>query len=128
MWISATSFHANEVLSDPRSLQARLALRTLVSDDKKEQLCALEAMEQLRRMQKGFRPTRLAPHAFRNSYQKNNAIFAPAGAVRSNRVWYEIAYKCRLDENGSNIESFEFALGSEIDRSIWDEHGLAPIH
>ncbi|MES0808094.1 DUF930 domain-containing protein [Roseibium sp. SCPC15] len=128
MWVSATAFHASEILSDPRSLQARLALRTLVSDDRKEQLCALEAMEQLRRTQKGFRPTRLAPHAFRNSYQKNNAIFAPAGAVRSNRVWYEIAYKCQLDNIGANIERFEFALGSEIDRSLWDEHGLAPIH
>lgn len=85
-------------------------------------------MEQLRRTQQGFRPTRLAPHAFRNSNQKKNAIFVPAGAVRSNRVWYEITYRCQLDVSGTKIERFEFALGSEIDRSLWDEHGLAPIH
>ncbi|MCV0427976.1 MAG: DUF930 domain-containing protein, partial [Roseibium sp.] len=127
-WISATSFHAQDVLSDPRSAQARLALGTLVAGDRREQLCALEAMEQLRRTQPDFRPTRLAPHAFRNSFQRQNKIVVPAGAVRSNRIWYEIAYNCQLNGDGSDIESFEFALGNEIDRSLWDEHGLAPIH
>ncbi|WP_305989630.1 DUF930 domain-containing protein [Roseibium sp. MMSF_3544] len=127
-WHLATAYYAKSVLSDPRSAQARLALTTLVSGDRREQLCALEAMEQVRHAHPNFRPTRLAPHAFRNSIQRKNVITAPAAALRSNRIWYEIAYKCRLSESVSDIVGFEFALGEAIDRSLWDEHGLAPVH
>lgn len=127
-WKQATSFYAADVLADPRSAQARVALATLVSGDRAEQLCALEAMEQVRRVDPQFRPTRLAPHAFRNSVQRKNEIIASAAAVRSNRIWYEIAYRCRLSASGRAVIGFEFALGDPIDRSLWDEHGLAPVH
>nr|WP_319386731.1 DUF930 domain-containing protein [uncultured Roseibium sp.] len=127
-WQRATAFYAADVLSDPRSAQARSALASLVSGDRVEQLCALEAMEQIRRADPQFRPTRLAPHAFRNSVQRDNEIVASAAAVRSNRTWYDIAYRCRLSTGGNEVIDFEFALGDPIDRSLWDEHGLAPVH
>ena len=127
-WITATSLLASSVLSDPRSAQAREALATLTGEDSGEQLCALEAMEQVRKDKPDFRPTRLAPHAFRNSRRKGDMVLVPAGAIRSNRVWYEIAYRCRLAVGGAEITAFEYAFGKEIDRSLWDEHGLAPIH
>ncbi len=127
-WITATRFHAAGVLSDHRSAQARQALATLAGADRKEQLCALEAMEQVRQLRPGFRPTRLAPHAMRNSFQKENRIIAPAAALRSNRIWYEIAYRCILDDGGTRITGFEFALGAPVDRALWDELGLAPVH
>ncbi|MDN3718727.1 DUF930 domain-containing protein [Roseibium salinum] len=128
VWIGATSYYAGDILSDPRSEQARVALATLTGADQGEQLCGLEAMEQVRHTQPGFRPTRLAPHALRNSFQKGNLIHAPAAAVRSDRVWYEIAYRCRLDTAHEAVVGFEYALGKRIDRQLWDELGLAPIH
>lgn len=85
-------------------------------------------MEQLRHDRQGFRPTRLAPHAFRNAIFKEGMIQVTAGAVRSNRVWYEIAYRCRLDAGGQTVIGFEYALGTPVERALWDEHGLAPIH
>ncbi|MEL7525460.1 MAG: DUF930 domain-containing protein [Pseudomonadota bacterium] len=127
-WTRATSFYAGDVLSDPRSAQARLALATLVSGDRIEQLCALEAMEQVRHANSHLRPTRLAPHAFRNSIQRGNEIVAAAAAVRSQGIWHEIAYRCRLSAGGREVIGFEFALGNPIDRSLWDDHGLAPVH
>ncbi|MEE4015687.1 DUF930 domain-containing protein [Roseibium sp. FZY0029] len=127
-WVTANTYFANDVLNDPRSAQAREFLPTLTSEDGREQICALEAMEQVRHARPGFKPTRLAPHAFRNSFQKEDTIVVPAGALRSNRVWYEIAYRCRLDASGKIVSGFEYALGAPIDRSLWDEYGLAPIH
>ncbi len=127
-WITATRFYAAQVLSDPRSAQARQALATLVGADRADQLCALEAMEQIRQTRPGFRPTRLAPHAVRNSVTRGNTITAKAAAVRSNHVWYEIAYKCVLDTRNAHVIGFEFALGKPIKRALWDELGLAPIH
>ncbi|WP_298958194.1 DUF930 domain-containing protein [uncultured Roseibium sp.] len=127
-WVTATSFLAADVLRSPRSSQARVALASLTGADKHEQVCALEAMEQLRQDKPDFRPTRLAPHAFRNGFSKGNTLHVTAGAVRSNRIWYEIAYRCRLEKGSQKIIGFEYALGAEIERSLWDEHGLAPVH
>jgi hypothetical protein len=127
-WVTATSLLAADVLRDPRSRQAREALATLVGADGREQICALEAMEQLRRDRPGFRPTRLAPHAFRNATFREGTVHVTAGAVRSNRIWYEIAYRCHLETGRDTIVGFEYALGAPVDRALWDEHGLAPIH
>lgn len=127
-WVTAHSFLAADVLRDPRSAQARLALASLTGTDTADQLCALEAMEQLRRDRPGFRPTRLAPHAFRNASRRGDTVHVTAGAVRSNRVWHELAYRCRLDEAGGAIAGFEYALGEPVDRTLWDDHGLAPLH
>jgi hypothetical protein len=127
-WVTANTYFATDVLDDPRSAQAREFLPTLTSEDGREQICALEAMEQVRHARPGFKPTRLAPHAFRNSFQKEDTIVVPAGALRSNRVWYEIAYRCRLDASGKVVNGFEYALGAPIDRSLWDEYGLAPVY
>ncbi len=127
-WVSATRLLAASVMADPRSAQARVALTSLIGADQREQLCALEAMEQVRATEAGFRPTRLTPHAFRNSYVKDGVLYAPAGAIRSRQVWYEITYRCRLDASGKSITGFEYALGAPIERALWDEMGLAPIH
>ncbi|WP_269582998.1 DUF930 domain-containing protein [Roseibium sp. Sym1] len=127
-WVTATTLLAADVLRDPRSRQAREALATLAGADGREQICALEAMEQLRRDRPGFRPTRLAPHAFRNATFRERMVHVTAGAVRSNRIWYEIAYRCRLETDKDTIVGFEYALGAPVDRALWDEHGLAPIH
>ncbi|WP_425070115.1 DUF930 domain-containing protein [Roseibium sp.] len=127
-WIRAETFLAAAVLADPRSRQARRALSTLVGADRREQVCALEAMEQVRQDKSGLRPTRLAPHAFRNARIRDGMIVVTAGAVRSQRQWYEIAYRCRLDPEGRQVVGFEYALGALIDRALWDAHGLAPVH
>lgn len=127
-WQRATSFYGARVLADPRSAQARQMLGTLAGDDRKDQVCALEAMEQVRHARRGFRPTRVAPHAFKNTQRDGNEISVPAGALRSNGVWYELAYRCEVASDGKTVSEFEFALGPAIDRSIWDEHGLAPVY
>ncbi|WP_428641309.1 DUF930 domain-containing protein [Roseibium sp.] len=127
-WVTATSLYAAGVLNDPRSQEARIKLATLTSADQADQICALEAMEQVRNAFPGFRPTRVSPHAFRNSYRKGNVVHAPAAALRSNLVWYEISYNCVLDRTGGTVKKFEYAFGKEIDRALWDEFGLAPVH
>ncbi|MHA7773588.1 DUF930 domain-containing protein [Roseibium sp. M-1] len=127
-WVTATTLLAGSVLSNPGSAQARAALATLTGEDKSEQLCALEAMEQVRKDRPGFRPTRLAPHAFRNSRRRGELVDVSAGALRSDGVWYEIAYRCRLNTGGTEITAFEYALGAKIDRSLWEDYGLAPVH
>jgi len=127
-WIQASRLLAANALLEPNSRQARRALATLIGADRREQICALEAMEQLRQGKTGFRPTRLAPHAFKNSAVRGNMIRGTAGAVRSHRQWYRIAYRCRFDPEGRRVIGFEYALGAPVERALWEAHGLAPVH
>jgi len=127
-WVTATGFHAREVLDDPRSAKARSALATLSETERREQLCALEAMEQVRQAYPGFQPTRLVPHALRNSYREANRVVAPAAALRSHHLWYEIAYRCLLNDSGTGITGFEYALGAPVERALWEELGLAATY
>lgn len=126
-WHTATHMLGAGVLSDPRSRQAVEELGNLTDVDRIEQLCALEAMEQVRNTEPGFVPTRVVPYALESTSRKGNELYAPAGALRSEYVWYEIAYRCRLDAAG-RVSGFEYALGKKIDRALWDELGLAPVY
>ncbi|TYC63605.1 DUF930 domain-containing protein [Rhodobacterales bacterium] len=63
----------------------------------------------------------------RGTSLKDNELYAPAAALRSKYVWYELAYRCRFDGEGV-VTAFAYSMGAEIDRSLWDELGLAPIH
>ena len=127
-WQTASAFYAASVLRNPEAAQARQALKTLSTEDRDEQICALEAMEQLARSEPGFRPTRTAPHAFRPSYRKDGWVVVPAGAIRSRGNWYRLSYRCQLNAEASGVAAFEFALGDPIARVLWDEHGLAEVH
>lgn len=54
---------SGEALADPRSRQARAALRQLAYFDRREQLCNLEAMEQIHAWRDEFEPERLVAYA-----------------------------------------------------------------
>ncbi|TYC63604.1 hypothetical protein FMN50_04555 [Rhodobacterales bacterium] len=60
-WKTATRMLGGSVLADPRSAAARERLATLADGDRIEQICALEAMEQVREREAGFQPTRVVP-------------------------------------------------------------------
>ncbi|MEP3430300.1 MAG: DUF930 domain-containing protein [Roseibium sp.] len=127
-WVAASRFLAADILKDKSNTKARRALATLVTDEKWTQLCALEAMEQVQLNEAGFQPIQLVPHAVRNAYRKENRIVAPAGALLSKNVWYEIAYRCQLDDTGSDIVAFEYALGDRIPLDDWGDLGLPHVH
>ncbi|QDG78309.1 DUF930 domain-containing protein [Labrenzia sp. PHM005] len=127
-WVVAGTLRAAEVLKDPRSAQARRVLTMVTSQDRREQICALEAMEQVRADATGFQPDRLMPYALKNTVQNAQLIFAPAAALRSRRNWYEITYRCRLNAAGTVVEEFEYALGPPIPQNLWDDLGLAAVY
>lgn len=127
-WVVAGTMRGAAVLSDPRSAQARRVLTMVTSQDRREQICALEAMEQVRAGKPGFQPDRLVPYALKNTIQKAQLIVAPAGALRSRRNWFEIAYRCTLNGAGTAVERFEYVLGPPIPAKRWDELGLAAVY
>ncbi|WP_395175108.1 DUF930 domain-containing protein [Roseibium alexandrii] len=116
------------VLQDPRSALARAALQTVTGLDRREQLCALEAMEQVGAHSQGLRPDRLVPYALKNTIQRGLELYAPAGALRSQGNWYEVAYRCQLTPSGNAVTGFEYVLGPPVPDTLWDDLGLAAVH
>jgi hypothetical protein len=127
-WVTAKQLRSALVLQDPRSAQARAALETVTGLDRREQLCALEAMEQVGVHSQGLRPDRLVPYALKTTVQRGLELYAPAGALRSQGNWYELAYRCLLNEAGDRVMDFQFVLGPPVPETLWDDHGLAAVH
>ncbi|XYK81634.1 MAG: DUF930 domain-containing protein [Labrenzia sp.] len=127
-WVTAKQLRSALVLQDLRSAQARAALETVTGLDRREQLCALEAMEQVGVHSQGLRPDRLVPHALKTTVQRGLELYAPAGALRSQGNWYELAYRCQLNKAGDRVMDFQFVLGPPIPGNLWDNLGLAAVH
>jgi hypothetical protein len=85
-------------------------------------------MEQVGVHSQGLRPDRLVPYALKTTVQRGMELYAPAGAVRSQGDWYELAYRCLLNEAGDRVMDFQFALGPLVPETLWDDHGLAAVH
>ncbi|RMX61867.1 DUF930 domain-containing protein [Roseibium alexandrii] len=127
-WVPAAELRSALVLQDRRSAQARAALQTVTGRDRREQLCALEAMEQVGANSQGLRPDRLVPYALQATVQRGLELYAPAGALRSQGNWYELAYRCQLNKAGDRVMDFQFVLGPPIPGNLWDNLGLAAVH
>lgn len=76
----------------------------------------------------GLRPDRLVPYALKNTIQRGLELYAPAGALRSQGNWYELAYRCLLNEAGDRVMDFQFVLGPPVPETLWADHGLAAVH
>lgn len=66
----------------------------------------------------------VVPYAMAETGMRNGALVAPGGAFRSRREWYELSFRCTPAADFSHVEAFEFTLGDQIPRELWEEHYL----
>jgi hypothetical protein len=115
-------------LASAGSRQARLALRTLSDDTRVEQLCGLEAMEQVHAWRHDFQPDRLVAYAMGEPKPIAGGIEADGAAFRNHSNWYRIRFRCELTPDREKVAAFAFAVGDPIPRDQWEEHGLPAVH
>lgn len=115
---------SGEALADPRSRQARAALRQLAYFDRREQLCNLEAMEQIHAWRNEFEPERLVAYAMRDTSIAGNTVLAEGAAFRSARRWYNLKYRCEVTADLAEVTAFEFSVGEPVPREVWEAHYL----
>ncbi|ARM89296.1 hypothetical protein RHEC894_CH03019 [Rhizobium sp. CIAT894] len=123
-FVAASRLFSDKVLADPRSRRAREALRGLASGERNLQLCDLEALEQIRRARPDMRPDTLAPYAMAPEKVSSDSVEVRGGALRSNRAWYNIQFKCGLDAGSGKVTSFAFLVGDAIPQGEWQAHNL----
>lgn len=115
-------------LASASSRQARLAMRTLSDDTRVEQLCGLEAMEQVHAWRHEFQPDRLVAYAMGEPKPIAGGIEADGAAFRNHSSWYRIRFRCELTPDRERVAAFAFAVGDSIPHDEWEEHGLPAVH
>jgi hypothetical protein len=126
--IRATRFLAARSLADPASKQARLALLQLAGSDSMEQLCAVEAMDQIHAWRDDLRPDRLVAYAMADTEVAGNTILADGGAFRSGAQWFNVKYRCEVTPDHETVVSFEFLVGDPVPRQEWERRNLPAVH
>nr|WP_286189845.1 DUF930 domain-containing protein [Labrenzia sp. R4_2] len=87
----------------------------------------MEAMEQVGTYTQELPPDRLVPYALKTTVQNGLELYAPAGALRRQGNWYELAYRRLLNEAGDRVMDFQFVLGPLVPETLWDDHGLSAV-
>ena len=124
--IPATRLRAAEVLADPRSAGVRRDLGTLAPETRLEQICNLEAMEQVHLWKPAFEPDFLVAYALEDTRIEGREIRADGAAIRIAERWFRLRYACAMTADTATVAHFSFALGAEIPRAEWADHGLLP--
>lgn len=112
------------VLANPRSRQSLQVLKQLTPADQIEQLCNLEAMEQIGSWRKELKPDRVVSYALKYPKLSGNIFIADGAAVHSKYDWYRLRFKCSLSATRERVIAFEFLLGETIARDLWGEYSL----
>lgn len=94
--------------------KARAALRSLTLPAQFEQLCGVEAMEQIARSEPRFRPERTIAYLTSDTETRGDTLEAAGAAFLSEGHWYGLAYRCRATADRQRVVSFDFAVGERI--------------
>nr|WP_211110237.1 DUF930 domain-containing protein [Acuticoccus mangrovi] len=116
---------ADATLNEPANRKAREALRTLGTDDRMEQLCDVEAMEQIAVWRPNeYRPELLVAYAFADTVFSGRTVTAEGAAFRSKDNWYHLDFTCEVAEDMERVVAFEFQVGDVIPRHLWEQYYL----
>ncbi len=107
--------HARKILSGSAlDRVASVSLETLRIDARFEQLCDVEAMEQITQGERPFKPERAIAYATEDTQVDGDTLTADGAAFLSEGHWYHLAFKCRATPDRRTVLSFDFAIGSEF--------------
>lgn len=126
--IRPTTLLSERRLAERSSRSARLALRTLDDETRVEQLCGLEAMEQVHEWRHELEPDRLVAYALSEPRLIAGGIAADGAAFRSHANWFRMRFRCELSPDRRRVVAFAFAVGEPVSRAEWAERGLAGVH
>jgi hypothetical protein len=93
---------------------ARASLRKLDGDARFEQLCDIEAMEQIARSGVDHVPERAIAYAAADTRMEGDTLIAAGGAFLSKGHWYHLAFRCSGTSDHRTIVAFDFATGAQF--------------
>lgn len=107
---------------EPRILRELMAL---TPQERMEQRCDIEAMDRIRREQKGFSPDKVIAYTFADPQVSGTKFKATGAAFRSRGEWYRLRFKCETSgPERVSIKSFDYQIGEMVPRKDWQQYYL----
>lgn len=122
--IVAETLGAGAILADPRNRVLAQRFGTLGDDERVIQICNIEAVEQVRRIDEGLVPDHVVAYAMAEPTIAGNRLVAKGAAIHGAGRWLNLAYVCTAAPDRRSVTAFEFRLGRDIPESDWETHAL----
>jgi Domain of Unknown Function (DUF930) len=84
------------------------------------ELCATELRDQLRNSIPPYLPDLLPAYRL----EKGTILQVRKGAFRANARWYNLRFRCEVDEAATRVVSFGFDVGAPVPRAEWISRGF----
>ena len=124
--IEATHMLAGAALADPRNAEARAMLKMIVPSLRREQVCGIEAMEQIKLGTPDWSPECVISYAYADVEIAGNAVTASGAVVLNGTDWYRLAYECTLGADLASVTAFRYRLGDVVSEAETQRLELAP--
>jgi hypothetical protein len=122
--VHPTQLLGASVLAEPASKEVRETLPLLGGDERKVQLCNIEALAQIHAADPKLDPDVLVAYAMADMDVSATGVTADGGAFRSQRQWYSFKFRCAVATDLKSVTDFSFAIGEPIPKSEWESHDL----
>jgi hypothetical protein len=121
--VEAKVLYSEKAIADPRFKQALLKLPVKV---RIRQICTAEALEQIRNQRPNTPPEGFVPFGPRGGFIFDNRMEASGGAYHNKSNWYDVDFKCLVNEDATELVSFSIAIGNIVPKATWEKRRLRP--
>ncbi|CDM58500.1 MULTISPECIES: DUF930 domain-containing protein [Rhizobium] len=108
----AKTLFSQNMTNDP---VARTAMGDLPRGARVDQLCGSELRQQLMHGAPSYRPELLPSYRL----SKGTVLQVKRGAFRAAGRWYDVSFRCEVDDGATKVKSFGLAVGNPVPRSEW---------
>jgi len=109
--------------NDTGGMIAQTAMGDIPRSTRIEQLCSTELLAQLRNGSPPYNPELLPSYRL----QQGTVLDIRRAAFRANTRWYNLAFRCEVDQDARRVVSFAFDIGSEVPRNEWKSRGFPSL-
>jgi len=110
--------------ADAKSKRIDNSLEHLDPMTRLEQLCAIEAMNRVRKDDKTYRPDRAITYALDKPTLDGHTMSGKGGAFRSKGKWYQYSFTCSATPDHKTVSTFTYKIGDPIPEDQWENYGL----
>lgn len=101
--------------TDTSDASATTAMGNVPRGVRASQLCTTELREQLRHGSPAYQPEILPSY----SLPKGNVLDIRSAAFRAGAQWYDLRFRCEIDDGATKVVSFGLEVGGAVPRSQW---------
>lgn len=116
----AKRLFSRSITGDPIAMSAMAGLPRGV---RAGQLCSSELGQQLLNGTPSYFPERVPLYPL----DTGTVLDEPEAAFRANGGWYDVSFRCEINEDATRVLSFAFRVGDPIPRGEWKSRGLPAL-